>query len=140
MKVINMLFILFFLTDVSALDYNHNLLISNQLADTYSNKVKSNNPTQIVLFISDVAEPDYLYLAESVFDNNDLTDNQIIFTRPQGAFMKPISYCNSESGVVSISTDKTKLTISGVSLKFPLRILCKGLTSTYNESYSTFRK
>lgn len=140
MNTLKLIIISLIFIKVDALNYNQNLNVSNQLTSTYETKVKSTNPNQIVGFISDLSDPDYLFISESIFDNNDLSDNQIIFTRAVGLFIKPISSCTSESGTVAISTDKTKLTISGPNLKFPLRILCKGLSSTYNESYSTFRK
>lgn len=126
---------LFILNATYARDKALSLSFSN-MTEAYKDKIKSQSPDKVVVFISSRINVDYLDLVEVDFDSPDLTDNLIEFNRPLNSpKAKTITQCKSESGSVSI--EASKITIS--TDRFPIRILCTGDNGNYREAYSTFK-
>lgn len=133
-KIIFILLSFLIINSVFARDKDLSLNFSN-MTEAYKDKIKSQSPDKVVVFISSRINVDYLDLVEVDFDSTDLTDNLIIFNRPLNSpKAKTITQCKSESGSVSI--EASKITIS--TDRFPIRILCTGDNGNYREAYTTF--
>lgn len=107
----------------------------NNTADTYGPLFPFSDPNGGVAFYSDSTDPTLLMLEEVLIDDNDVSDNMIVFTRSNNT-PKGITRCESEKGTVAIVGNELRVSTSSL----PVRFICYGNGSNYKEVYMTIKK
>lgn len=109
----------------------------SQITESYSAKIKSQDPDKVVVFISSRINTDYLDVVEVDFDSSDLTDGIIEINRPLNSpKSRSINECKLETGNVTIQPSKLIISVNS----FPFRLICYGDNGNYREAYSTFKQ
>lgn len=109
----------------------------SQITESYKDKIKSQTPDKVVVFISSRINTDYLDVVEVDMDSQDLSDGFVEINRPLSSpKARSINECKLETGNITIEPSKLIVAIN----KFPFRVICYGDNGNYREAYTTFKE